>query len=151
MEVDAVSTNVQKTDNGSLRPPPNKQLGQAEFLKLLTTQLTYQDPLNPVDDKAFIAQMAQFSSLEQLMAINKNLEGFSKKSTSEPQKSPEQAFVFLGRNVRIMDPSTHTSITGRVEEVVLTDGEPRLKVNNALYSTKDVKSIIADVLPSLKR
>jgi flagellar basal-body rod modification protein FlgD len=42
----------------------NRQLGQQEFLKLLITQLTNQDPLSPQDDKEFVAQMAQFSSLE---------------------------------------------------------------------------------------
>lgn len=40
------------------------------FLKLLTTQLSNQDPLNPVDDTEFIAQLAQFSSLEQLQQMN---------------------------------------------------------------------------------
>jgi flagellar basal-body rod modification protein FlgD len=42
----------------------NRQLGQQEFLKLLITQLTHQDPLSPQDDKEFVAQMAQFSSVE---------------------------------------------------------------------------------------
>ncbi|HDJ29118.1 MAG TPA: flagellar hook assembly protein FlgD, partial [Proteobacteria bacterium] len=47
-------------------------LGQEQFLKLLIEQLKNQDPLNPMDSTDFTAQLAQFSSLEQLFGINKN-------------------------------------------------------------------------------
>jgi len=42
------------------------ELGKLDFLNILVTQLRYQDPLNPIDDKEFIAQLAQFSALEQM-------------------------------------------------------------------------------------
>jgi flagellar basal-body rod modification protein FlgD len=48
----------------------SQQLGQADFLKLLVTQLQNQDPMNPMDNQQFVAQLATFSSLEQLMSIN---------------------------------------------------------------------------------
>jgi flagellar basal-body rod modification protein FlgD len=44
------------------------------FLMLLVTQFQYQDPLNPMEDKEFVAQLAQFSALEQSMAMNENLQ-----------------------------------------------------------------------------
>ncbi|MEW9124834.1 MAG: flagellar hook capping FlgD N-terminal domain-containing protein [Thermotaleaceae bacterium] len=53
---------------------PKQDLDKDAFLQLLVTQLRYQDPLNPVDDKEFIAQMAQFTSLEQMQNLNKNAE-----------------------------------------------------------------------------
>jgi flagellar basal-body rod modification protein FlgD len=50
-----------------------REIGQDEFLKLLVTQLQNQDPINPVNNEQFIAQLATFSSLEQLISINKGI------------------------------------------------------------------------------
>lgn len=48
-------------------------LGKEDFLKLLVTQLSHQDPLAPMENTEFVAQLAQFSSLEQLLGVNNNL------------------------------------------------------------------------------
>ncbi len=53
----------------------NGTVGKEEFLRLFTTQLRFQDPLNPLKSTEFTTQLAQFSSLEQLMNINENLSG----------------------------------------------------------------------------
>ncbi|MCL2188151.1 MAG: hypothetical protein FWC16_10275 [Defluviitaleaceae bacterium] len=53
---------------------PNSELGRQEFLNLLMTQLKFQDPLDPMDDRDFMAQMAQFSALEQMMNLNHTFE-----------------------------------------------------------------------------
>lgn len=65
---------------------PNNDLDRNAFLNLLITQLRHQDPLNPMDDRDFIAQMAQFSALEQMMQLNATFER-------------TQAFSMIGKRV----------------------------------------------------
>lgn len=60
---------------GNLIPTgAQKELGQEDFLRLFVTKLRYQDPMSPMQDEAFIAQLAEFSSLQQLTALNENFE-----------------------------------------------------------------------------
>jgi flagellar basal-body rod modification protein FlgD len=69
MAIEGVGAN--NTSNGFTTA--QSSLGKDEFLKLLITKLQYQDPLNPTDDEAFIADLAQFSSLEQMENMNGGL------------------------------------------------------------------------------
>ncbi len=57
-------------------------IGKDEFLKMLIAQLKHQDPMNPMDGTAFTAQLAQFSSLEQLQNINTQLTSFTRQQQS---------------------------------------------------------------------
>jgi len=69
----------------SAKSSSSQEIGKNEFLKLLITQLQNQDPMNPVDNQEFIAQMANFSSLEQLISINEavsKLAGTSEETAS---------------------------------------------------------------------
>ena len=66
--------NINNTQN-NVTTAKQQNLDKDAFLKLLITQLSNQDPLNPMEDKEFIAQMAQFSTLEQIQAMNNTLEG----------------------------------------------------------------------------
>lgn len=66
-----------KTDKKVEGNQQKNDLDKDAFLKLLTTQLANQDPLNPMEDREFIAQLAQFSSLEQMTAMNKTIESKS--------------------------------------------------------------------------
>ena len=62
-------TNLMTSNNKS-----QNVLDKQAFLNLLVTQLKYQDPLNPMENTEFVAQLAQFSSLEQLVNVNDNLQ-----------------------------------------------------------------------------
>jgi flagellar basal-body rod modification protein FlgD len=73
--VGAVFSSQTATEASSQKSDTSTSVDTNEFLKLLVAQLKNQDPMNPVDNQQFIAQLATFSSLEQLISIN---EGVSK-------------------------------------------------------------------------
>lgn len=78
------------------------QMGKDDFLRLLTVQLQYQDPLNPMDNTQFIAQMAQFSSLEQLQNINESLQGnLTAQTTLQGAFRNNLATTLVGRDVEV--------------------------------------------------
>lgn len=77
-------------------------LGKEDFLHLLTVQLRYQDPLNPMENTDFIAQMAQFSSLEQLQNMNQSLEkGLGSEAQLQDAFRNNLATSLVGRTVEV--------------------------------------------------
>lgn len=74
----------------------NDELGKEQFLQLLVTQLQNQDPLNPMEDQEFIAQMAQLSSLEQLMNLNTSMQGLTDATNNQQMFS---ATNYIGKYV----------------------------------------------------
>lgn len=75
-----------------------KELGQSDFLALLSAQLANQDPLSPVDNKEFITQMSQFASLDSLQTLVDQFDGLSSSLTSNQAL---QASALVGRNVLV--------------------------------------------------
>lgn len=79
MQIDSTFASGQTTGtdatgtNSSSSSKKTDALGKDAFLNLLITQLQHQDPTNPTDDAQFLAQLATFSSLEQLQEMNKSL------------------------------------------------------------------------------
>lgn len=81
---------------GADKASKNDVLGKDAFLKLLVTQLQNQDPLNPLDDKEFIAQLAQFSSLEQMTNISDGIKSLTEKTAQQDMLS---AVNYIGKEV----------------------------------------------------
>ncbi|KXZ22173.1 flagellar hook assembly protein FlgD [Bacillus nakamurai] len=99
-------------------------LGKDEFLKILMTQVRNQDPLNPVDDKEFISQMATFSSLEQMMNLNKTMTSYVE------NQDPFTMYVnWIGKNVTWSD-SDGTEQTSPVNSVKHSNGNYVLVLEN---------------------
>ncbi|WP_047984878.1 flagellar hook assembly protein FlgD [Ornithinibacillus californiensis] len=67
----AIDPSLYLRNQTSTRGVPDNNLGKDDFMKILMTQLQNQDPSNPMDDREFISQLAQFSSLEQTMNMSK--------------------------------------------------------------------------------
>lgn len=85
------------TFNGASREI-KKELGQSDFLALLSAQLANQDPLAPVDNKEFISQMSQFASVDSLQTL---VNQFDSLSTSLTSNQALQASALVGRNVLV--------------------------------------------------
>lgn len=84
--------------------PKNNELGQSTFLELMITQLNNQDPLNPQENGEFIAQLAQFSSVEGIERLNENFESFTGNFTSNRAL---QASALVGRSVTVPGDSSY--------------------------------------------
>jgi len=102
----------------------NQILGKDDFLKLMVAQMKNQDPMNPSDDKDNIAQMAQFSSLEQIT----NLATATQKLADSMQMT--QTLGLIGHTVSYAN-ADGTPLTGTVSAVDVVGGTPSLTVGDA--------------------
>ncbi|MBP1931504.1 flagellar hook assembly protein FlgD [Ammoniphilus resinae] len=92
------------------------QMGKEDFLKILVAQIQHQDPMQPMQDREFIAQMTQFSSLEQMINLNKTLTDFTKTQNLNTYAAA------IGKEISWMDEETQTSEKGIVSGVTAKDG-----------------------------
>ena len=112
----------------------NSQLQMDDFLQLLTSQITNQDPLEPMKDTEFISQMANIASLEQMQQFT---QGFSKFADSHGEMLAQS---YLGNHVIINNGVKE--ISGKVDAVEkLEDGSIRLEVGGESYDPKDVSRV----------
>ncbi|MDI6780585.1 MAG: flagellar hook capping FlgD N-terminal domain-containing protein [bacterium] len=114
-----------------------------DFLKLLTTQLSYQDPFEPMENTEFVSQMAQFTSLEQMANLNKSFETFS--NTLSLAMNMETTIAFLNKNVVANDTlNTGKTVEGKVTGIDYTGTVPSLILDVTGVGTRNIG--LADVL-----
>lgn len=133
MAVDAIGM---VADPSSAQVPQNAQLGQEDFMRILLAQLQFQDPLKPVDNQEFVAQLAQFSGLE----INRQQS--EKIDQLLSMQSVEQSVGIIGKNIEMTSGSS--SLAGSVTAVSFRTGEPLLTINVNGSSITDVR--LSDVV-----
>ena len=110
-----------------------KTLGVNDFLKLITVQLTSQDPLKPMEDTQFISQMASFTSLQQMQTLSQDF----KTITTDQRETTAQNY--LGKTVTIA--TGVGNITGPVTAVSFDSGLAYLSVNGGMFNSADVIGI----------
>lgn len=144
MAVTAVSNQktIEQIINSSAKSSQDRkvgELGKDDFLNLLVTQLKYQDPLKPMEDKEFIGQMAQFTALEEMQNMNGSL-------------SRSQAFALIGKyataNTADKNTGEVSETSGFVTSVKISGGKTYIVINDKeveLDKVTNVKDPLSDI------
>lgn len=112
----------------SIGPSPasniqKQTLGQEDLFKILLTQLSFQDPMKPMDNQEFIAQLAQFTSLEQTRQLNDKLDDLLKAQSSG------QAISLIGKNIQVgLEQATESGV---VVAVSFETGTPSFTIKTS--------------------
>ena len=112
---------------------PSDVLGKDDFLRILLAQLQNQDPISPIEDREFIAQMAQFSSLEQMTNLSREFSSLSQSINGA------QLYQLLGKNVELQ---AHDKIISGTVHGVTTGEHPQVEVNGSYYDPLHITKII---------
>ena len=131
----AIQANESNKKYKTGEPEEKNGLGKDSFLKLLVTELRHQDPTKPMEDKEFISQMAQFSTLEQITNLNKEI-----KNLVQSSKSAE-AYSILGRDIEAYDSIQKKTIIGTVNSVFYKGDEIMISVGNDHISMANIHSV----------
>lgn len=129
MAISAIETfqNIGLTTSADKVESNKQELGQDEFLKLLTTQLTHQDPNKPMENGDFLAQMAQFSTVEGIGDLN---DSFAEFASSISSGQALQAASLVGQSVLVPSDEAVMSLNKNMGgEIVLNDRTNNLKVS----------------------
>ena len=138
MQVPTTSTTTANPTGQVVNKP--KELGKDDFLKLLVTQVRYQDPLKPTEDKEFIAQLAQFSSLEQMQNLNTSFSSLANMQNSLFTASVMgQAVSLIGRQVEGVE--NEQTFSGLVNGMKIVDGVPKILVDGQEVNISSISKI----------
>jgi flagellar basal-body rod modification protein FlgD len=137
MAKSAAATKTTTKEATTVTEAASKELGRDAFLQLLVLELQNQDPLEPVDNSDMIAQLAQFSSLEQMESLNNSFETLS---GNVDQLNFISAQGLLGRYVEALNESGQP-VTGKVESVYLDGSIVVLNVDGEIVPMSGVLSI----------
>lgn len=113
---------------------PTKQLNQDDFFQLLVTQLANQDPMDPLKDAEFMAQMAQFTSLEQTKSMGADI------AEMRSQQGLLQAMGYVGKMV-VVNSRELGIVSGVVDGFDIESGTPKLIIGTNTFNLGDVSAV----------
>ena len=134
MPVNSINSTTDTLNLQAQSALPEQTLNQQDFLKLLVAQMSAQDPMNPVSNTDFAAQMAQFSTLQTTQSMQTNLAGL------ESSQAVIQANSLLGRTVQVQSAQGVTD-SGMVSAVEIKAGTPSIIVNGQSYGLSALLSV----------
>jgi len=112
-----------------------------DFLKILMAQLKYQDPMDPMKDKDFMAQMAQFSTVEQLLNLNKSFDSFASTQKASANSSEyTQGIALLGKNVEVLKDGQPLKVTVSAVHIQ-DDGTVKVTAGADDYLLSSIKAV----------
>jgi flagellar basal-body rod modification protein FlgD len=118
-------------------------LGKDAFMTLLVDQIKNQDPLSPSDNTQYLAQLAQFSSLEQMQSLNDNIVGLAVLQQNNALMSQlTQSSTLIGQTVQYTDPATGQSATGAVSSVKIQDNVALLSIGGEDVPLANVTQVL---------
>lgn len=123
---------ISETSQDNTERKTGSSLDKEDFLMLLVAQMKYQDPLEPESNTEYVAQLAQFSELEQMQNLNSTTVNTS-------------AYTLVGKQVyieQVSDTGEEKKAEGMVEYVTMQNGEPYVSVNGELYAYADIVKVI---------
>jgi flagellar basal-body rod modification protein FlgD len=124
---------------------PTQDLGKDAFLQLLVSQLRNQNPLEPTSNDQFIAQLAQFSSLEEMQTVNENLVGLAVLQQSNALMAQlTDSSALIGKHVQYDDPASGESKVGSVGSVRLEEGMAILRIDGQNVPLASVTEVTGD-------
>jgi flagellar basal-body rod modification protein FlgD len=138
-------SNIQSSTNAAsaATTPASDTLGKDAFMKLLVNQLKNQDPTSPADSSQYIAQLAQFSSLEQMQELNDNIVGLAVLQQNNALMSQlTQSSGLIGQEVRYLDPATNVSKVGTVSSVKIENELAQLSIDGSSVPLGNVTEVL---------
>ncbi len=121
----------------------SQQLGKASFMQLLVTQLQNQDPLQPTANDEFVAQLAQFTSLEQMEVVNENLVALAILQQGNALLGQlTSASSLIGQQVQYTNPEDGSVAIGVVDSVKIEDDVAMLRVGGTSVPLSSVTEVL---------
>ena len=148
----AITANVTngKLDKTNTTPTQNRKtssakasgsnLGYDDFLKLLSAEMQYQDPLEPTSNTDYVAQMATFSQLEATLSMKESM------ASSNDQTTKSAALSLVGKEVIVTDKDSASGYySGKVDYVTYKDGKIQLSINEKMYDYSSLYSVSTEL------